>query len=169
MKKAIIAVVLIVLVVGVGYGGFAYYSIYIQNNGGNSCIPYLRTDCGGDHNIITYNTSNGDITIPSVAQSLGSTWYNVAVAYFPGNPNYEPTSAFFTADSADFPGNMLASGQSVTINNLNATGPATAGQIYNGSLWIAYTSTSGGQSCAGAYNAASGCQYAQIGTITLKG
>ncbi len=100
---------------------------------------------------------------------MGVTWYNVAVAYVPGDPNLEPTAAFFTADPGDFSGNMLQSGQDVTVNNLNATGPATAGQMYNGSLWIAYTTTSGGQVCAGAYEAVSGCQYAQIGTITLKG
>ena len=87
----------------------------------------------------------------------------------PGNPNFEPTKAFFQADTADFSGNTLNSGQTVTIHNLNATGPATAGQNYNGSLWIAYTSTSGGSLCSGAYSTASGCQYSQIGTITLKG
>jgi hypothetical protein len=168
-SKAIVAIVLVILVAGVGYGAFAYYSIFIESNGGNSCIPYLRTDCGGNHNAITYNTSNGDITVPSVSQSYGSTYYNVAVAYVPGNPNFEPTAAYFTSDSADFPGNMLASGQSVTVHNLNATGPTTAGQMYNGSLWIAYTSASGGQGCTGAYDTASGCQYTQIGTITLKG
>jgi hypothetical protein len=97
------------------------------------------------------------------------TWYNIAVAYVPGNPNLEPTAAYFTSDSADFSGNTLASGQSVTIHNLNATGPAAAGTMYNGSLWIAYTATSGGPDCAGTYNAVPGCQYAQIGTITLKG
>ena len=64
---------------------------------------------------------------------------------------------------------MLSSGQTVTIHNLNATGPAVAGTMYNGSLWIAYTTTSGGSSCAGAYSAVSGCQYGEIGTITLKG
>jgi hypothetical protein len=169
VKKVTKAIIAIVLVAILAYASLAIYSVYIQNNGGNSCTPYLRTDCGGDHNIITYNTSNGDITIPSVSQSLGTTWYNVAIAYVPGNPNLEPTAAYFTADSSDFSGNMLASGQTVTIHNLNATGPATSGQIYNGSLWIAYTSSSGGPDCAGAYQAVSGCQYAQIGTITLTG
>jgi hypothetical protein len=164
--KIVIAVILVVIVVG--YGSLSFYSLFIAGNGGNSCIPYLRTDCGGNHNIITYDTSNGDITVPSVSQSFGSTWYNIAIAYFPGNPNFEPTTAYFTPDSADFSGNMLASGQSVTIHDLNATGPAVAGTMYNGSLWIAYTTASGGSDCAGAYNTQV-CQYVQIGTITLKG
>jgi hypothetical protein len=168
MKKAVLAVVLVVVIVIAAYGGFAVYSVYIEGNGGNSCIPYLRTDCGGNHNAIAYDASTGDITVPSVSQSFGSTWYNIAVAYVPGDPNLSPTGAYFTSDSADFSGNSLASGQSVTIHDLNVTAaPAVDG--YNGSLWIAYSPTSGGSSCAGAYKAVSGCQYAQIGTITLKG
>jgi hypothetical protein len=168
VKKAILAVVLIIIVAAGAYGAYAYYSINIFSNGGNSCIPYLRTDCGGNHNVITYDTSAGTITIPSVSQSYGSTWYNVAVAYVPGDPNLNPTNASFASDSADFPGNTLNSGQSVTVHNLNVTAsPAVNG--YNGSLWIAYTTTSGGSNCAGAYKAVSGCQYGQIGTITLKG
>jgi hypothetical protein len=169
MKRAVLAVVLIVVIVIAAYGGYAFYSIFIQGNGGNTCEPYLRTDCGGNHNVITYNTSNGDITVSSVSQSFGVTWYNIAVAYVPGNPNLSPTAAYFTADASDFPGSMLNSGQKVTIHDLNATGPAMSGQMYNGSLWIAYTTTSGGSSCAGAYQAVPSCQYAQIGTITLKG
>ena len=168
MKKVLIAVILVIIVAGGAYGAYAYYSINIESNGGNSCIPYLRTGCGGNHNAITYDTSTGDITIPSVSQSYGSTWYNVAVAYVPGDPNFEPTNASFQADTSDFPGNTLNSGQSVTVHNINVTAsPAVNG--YNGSLWIAYTTTSGGQVCAGAYKAVSGCQYGQIGTITLKG
>jgi len=169
MKKAVLAVVIVVVIVIAAYGGFAVYSVYIEGNGGNTCEAYLRTDCGGNHNAITYDTATGDITIPSVSQSFGTTWYNIAVAYVPGDPNLSPTGAYFTSDSADFSGNSLASGQKVTIHDLNATGPAMAGQMYNGSLWIAYTSSSGGSSCAGAYQAVPGCQYAQIGTITLKG
>ena len=168
MKKTVKIVIAIVLVVIVAYGAFAFYSVELQGNGGNSCIPYLRTNCGGDHNIITYDTSTGDITIPEVSQSYGSTWYNVAVAYVPGNTNFEPTNASFQADMSDISGNTLNSGQQVTIHNLNVTAsPAVGG--YNGSLWIAYTTTSGGQVCAGAYKAVAGCQYGQIGTITLKG
>lgn len=126
-SKTIIAIVVVIIVAGGAYGAFAYYSLFIESNGGNSCIPYLRTDCGGNHNAISYNTSTGDITIPSVSQSYGSTWYNVAVAYVPGNPNFEPTKAFFQADTADFSGNTLNSGQTVTIHNLNATGPGHRG------------------------------------------
>jgi hypothetical protein len=168
MKKTAKIVIAVVLIVIVGLGGFFAYEFYLQPIAGNSCEPYLKTNCGGNDNAITYNTSNGDVTIPSVGQSYGSTWYNVAVAYIPGNPGLA-TGAFFQAYTSDIPGNTLNSGQTVTIHNLNATGPATAGQMYNGSLWIAYTSTSGGQVCAGAYNATSGCQYSEIGTITLKG
>lgn len=168
-SKVILAVVLVIVIAGGAYGAFAFYSIYGFNNGGNSCISYLRTDCGGDHNVISYDKTTGDITVSDVSQSFGQTWYNIAVAYVPGDPNLSPTHAFFTADPSDFSGNMLNSGQKVTIHNLNATGPAVAGQEYNGSLWIAYTTTSGGSSCAGAYDAVAGCQYAQIGTITLQG
>ena len=164
--RIIIAVVLIVIV---AYGGLSVYSLYLQPSPSNTCVPYLRTNCGAGNNAISYDTSTGDITVTQVGQSYGTTWYNVAVAYVPGDPNLEPTSSFFIADSSDFSGNMLASGQSVTVHSLNATGPATAGQTYNGSLWIACTTTSGGSVCAGAYKAVSGCQYAQIGTITLKG
>ena len=90
MKKSIIAVILVVVIVVAGYGGYAFYSIDIQSNGGNSCIPYLRTDCGGDHNIISYDTSTGDITVGHVSQSYGATWYNVAVAYVPGTRTSSP-------------------------------------------------------------------------------
>jgi hypothetical protein len=169
MKKGAKIAIAVVLIVIVGLAGFFAYEFYLQPIAGNSCEPYLKTNCGGNDNAITYNTSNGDITIPSVSQSYGSTYYNVAVAYVPGNSNFEPTGAFFQADTSDIPGNTLNSGQTVTLHDINATGPATAGQMYNGSLWVAYTSTSGGQVCAGAYNTASGCQYTQIGTITLKG
>jgi hypothetical protein len=166
--KVALAVVLVIIVAGAAYGAYAYYSIFVESNGGNSCVAYLRTDCGGNHNAITYDASTGDVTIPSVSQSFGATWYNIAVAYVPGDPNLSPTAAYFTSDPADFSGNTLNSGQSVTIHNLNVTAsPAVSG--YNGSLWIAYTTTSGGSSCAGGYKAVSGCQYAQIGTITLKG
>jgi hypothetical protein len=168
MKKTAKIVIAVVLIVIIGLGGFFAYEFYLQPIAGNSCEPYLKTNCGGNDNAITYNASNGDVTIPSVGQSYGSTWYNVAVAYIPGNTGVA-TGAFFQAYTSDIPGNTLNSGQTVTIHNLNATGPATAGQMYNGSLWIAYTSTSGGQVCAGAYNTASGCQYSEIGTITLKG
>ena len=168
MKSAVKVVIAIVLVVIVAYASLSVYTLFIQGNGGNSCEGYLRTDCGGGHNAITYDTATGDITVPSVSQSFGSTWYNIAVAYVPGDPNLSPTGAFFTSDSGDFSGNTLASGQSVTIHDLNVTAaPAVDG--YNGSLWMAYSTTSGGSSCAGAYKAVSGCQYAQIGTITLKG
>lgn len=169
MRRSVKIVLAVVLVIIVGYAAFAFYSIDIQNNGGNSCIPYRRTNCGGDHNIIGYDTSTGDITVGSVSQSYGVTWYNIAIAYVPGSPYLPPTSAYFTPDSADFPGNMLNSGQTITIHDLNATGPAMAGQIYNGSLWIAHTNSTSGPSCAGAYGAVSGCQYTQIGTISLKG
>jgi hypothetical protein len=168
MKKAVKIVIAVVLILIIGLGGFFAYEFYLQPIAGNNCEPYLKTNCGGNDNAITYNTSTGDITVPSVGQSYGSTWYNVAVAYLPGNPG-EPNGAFFQADSADISGNTLNSGQTVTIHNLNATGPATAGQNYNGSLWIAYTSTSGGSVCSGAYSTSSGCQYSEIGTITLKG
>lgn len=167
-RKIALVVVLVIIVAGAAYGGYAYYSIVLFNNGGNSCVSYLRTDCGGDHNVISYDKATGDITVGSVGQSFGETWYNVAVAYTSGNP-VEPTAAYFTQDSADFPGNTLNSGQHVTIHDLNATGPAVAGMVYNGSLWIAYTTTSGGSSCAGAYNSVQGCQYTEIGTITLQG
>ena len=168
MKKTILAVVLIIVIAVAAYGAYAYYSIFLFSNGGNSCVSYLRTDCGGNHNVITYDASAGTITVPSVGQSFGTTWYNVAIAYVPGDYNLSPKGAYFTTDSADFSGNMLASGQKVTIHDLNVTAsPAVSG--YNGSLWIAYTTSSGGSSCAGVYNSASSCQYDQIGTITLKG
>jgi hypothetical protein len=168
VKKTVKIVVVVVIIAVLAYAAIAVHSLYFSPNNGNSCIPYLRTDCGGDDNVISYDPSTGDITVASVSQSFGQTWYNIAVAYVPGNPNLEPTAAYFTSDSADFSGNMLASGQSVTIHDLNATGPVGSGQMYNGSLWLAYTTTSGGSPCAGAYQAVSGCQYAQIGTITLK-
>ncbi len=169
MKRTVKIVAAIVLIAIVAYGGLSVYSIYLAPASSDTCIPYLRTNCGAGGNAITYDASTGDITIPQVSQSYGSTWYNVAVAYVPGDPNLSPTAAYFTADPGDFSGNMLSSGQSVTVHNLNATGPAVMSQTYNGSLWIAYTTASGGQSCAGAYSTSSGCQYAQIGTITLKG
>jgi hypothetical protein len=168
MKKTAKIAIAVVLIIIVGLGGFFAYEFYLEPIASNNCEPYLNTNCGGNDNAITYNTSTGDITIPSVGQSLGSTWYNVAVAYASGNPG-EPTGTTFVADTTDIPGNTLNSGQTVTIHNLPATGPATAGQTYNGSLWIAYTSTSGGSVCSGVYSASSGCQYSEIGTITLKG
>jgi hypothetical protein len=167
--KTVRIVIVIVLVAIVALAGYLTYAFYFQPIAGNSCVPYLRTNCGGGNNVITYDKSTGDITVPNVGQSFGTTWYNVAVTYSPGDPNMVPTSSFFVADPSDFSGNMLTSGQTVTVHSLNATGPAVAGQMYNGSLWIAYTTTSGGQSCAGAYRAVAGCQYSQIGTITLQG
>jgi len=167
--KTVRVVIVVVIVAIVALAGFFAYEYYLEPIAGNNCVPYLKTNCGGNNNAISFDPSTGDITVPSVGQSYGTTWYNVAITYLPGNPNFEPTSSFFVADPGDFPGNMLASGQTVTIHSLNATGPATSGQMYNGSLWIAYTTTSGGQNCAGGYKAVAGCQYAEIGTITLNG
>ena len=72
---------------GGAYGAYAYYSIYLFNNGGNSCVSYLRTDCGDDHNVIGYDKTTGDITVGRVSQNYGQTWYNIAVAYVPGTPS----------------------------------------------------------------------------------
>lgn len=160
------------MIIIVAFAGYVAYSLYyVPLTSGykqvdDSCIPYLRTNCGGNNNAIGYDPKTGDITVSDVGQSYGVTWYNVVVAYVPGNPA-EPTGVYFQQDSADFPSNTLNSGQSVTVHSLNVTGPATAGASYNGSLWIAYTLTSGGQDCAGSYQSGSGCKYGEIGTITL--
>jgi len=161
----IVAVLVVVAIIAVA--AYEIYGIYLAPSDQNTCVPYLRTDCGHPGNDISYNPATGDITVPSVGQNFGSTWYNVAVAYVNGNP-LVPRGAYFQADSSDFTGNMLNSGHDVTVHSLNATGAAAAGQTYNGSLWIAYTTSAGGSPCSGTYQV-SGCQYAEIGTITLQG
>lgn len=167
-RKAVLAIVLVIIVAAGAYGAYAFYSIYLFSNGGNSCVGYLNTNCGGNHNVITYDKSAGTITVTDVSQTFGQTWYNVAVVYAPGDPNATPKGVTFQPDPTDFPGDMLNSRQSVTITNLPVTSsPAVGG--YNGSIWLAYTTTSSSTSCAGSYAGVAGCEYTQIGTITLKG
>jgi hypothetical protein len=67
------------------------------------------------------------------------------------------------------PGSTLNYGQSVTVHSLGATGPATAGTTYSGSICTTYTTSSGGPACAGAYRAVAVCGSARIGAITLQG
>jgi hypothetical protein len=177
VKKSTKIVAVVVVVVLLGVAGYITYEFYFAPISPDSCIPYLRTNCGGGGNAISFNTSTGDITVPSVSQSYGVTYYNVAVAYASadqqGNPtngyshNYGPKGTYFQSDTSDIPGNTLSSGQTVTLNNINATGPVQSGNTYYGALYLAYTNSTSGGPCTGLAGANPNCQYTEIGTITL--
>jgi hypothetical protein len=97
--------------------------------------------------------------------------YNAAFAYGPAaaelNSQYGPVGSTFYTSSA-LSGNVLKSGQTITFtfDDINASAPVTDG--YNGYLYVAYTTTDSGSTCAGPIANLTQCSIFTIATINLK-
>jgi hypothetical protein len=134
---------------------------------GTTCIASSGYYCS----ITSYSHTNNQITV-TIGQSTGATYYGVGIAYAPqgtaittsGVPNVGSFSGIPTTS------NTLVSGQTVSVS-LTVPGysaPVTVGTTTAGSIWLAY-STSSGTTCIGSQNSLpSNCQFTQIATLTAK-